>query len=228
MGLYAHVDFSSLQQASADIEGSIAMQLAEAFVDIVMEMAAPEKGDEKEEMSNEEEETLDWELWDGVDTSGFSLGSFSSDVATVFQDTFLETARSLCPVRTGYLLSTIRCNSGGGGAECVAGAEYAQYVEYGTYKMSASPYFEPAIQAGIDAARQFAHQEISNKADDLSDMMWDNVGFFTDIAGSIGGIAIMLMMMAAIAIISALVEWFISELTDDVDRVFNDVEIQIM
>jgi hypothetical protein len=53
-------------------------------------------------------------------------------------DAFMHTATSLCPVDTGYLLSSINAEIVGTNAIHVeATAPYAQYVEYGTSRMSA-------------------------------------------------------------------------------------------
>lgn len=69
-----------------------------------------------------------------------------------FADTFVAVATALVPVDTGYLQSTINADGGETFCECSADAEYAQYVEYGTWKMSAQPYFEPALEAALSAA----------------------------------------------------------------------------
>jgi hypothetical protein len=53
-------------------------------------------------------------------------------------DAFMQTATSLCPVDTCYLLSSINAEVIGPKAIHVeATAPYAQYVEYGTSRMSA-------------------------------------------------------------------------------------------
>lgn len=70
-----------------------------------------------------------------------------------FVSTFTSSAQGSCPVDTGYLRSTISANTDGSSfCECQATAEYAQYVEYGTWKMYAQPYFTPALEAAIGAA----------------------------------------------------------------------------
>lgn len=75
-----------------------------------------------------------------------------SDGCSVFADTFEKVAKDLVPVDTGKLKSSISASSFGDGCECDASADYAQYVEYGTYKMGAQPYFEPAIAAAYNEA----------------------------------------------------------------------------
>ena len=74
----------------------------------------------------------------------------------VFCDTFLEEARALCPVRTGYLRSTISADyTSTYDIICEVEADYAQYVEYGTSLQSAQPYFEPALDMALAAAESY-------------------------------------------------------------------------
>lgn len=70
----------------------------------------------------------------------------------VFVETFIGVATSLVPVDTGYLQSSINASGGDTFCECEATAEYAQYVEYGTWKMAAQPYFTPALEEALAAA----------------------------------------------------------------------------
>lgn len=58
-----------------------------------------------------------------------------------------EAARGYCPVRTGYLRSTIYSKVDGFNAEVGATADYAAYVELGTSRMSAEPFLRPAFEA---------------------------------------------------------------------------------
>ena len=73
----------------------------------------------------------------------------------VFCDTFLAEAQARCPVRTGYLRSTISASSTASSISCMVGADYAQYVEYGTSRQSAQPYFEPALQIALETAQAY-------------------------------------------------------------------------
>lgn len=62
-----------------------------------------------------------------------------------------QTAQSIVPVRTGYLrqnivVKPVKINGDTITGEFVASqADYASYVEYGTYKMRAQPYMRPAV-----------------------------------------------------------------------------------
>ena len=64
---------------------------------------------------------------------------------------FEEVANQLVPVDTGYLRSSIRAeNDGYSMVFFYAEADYAQYVEFGTWKMPAQEYFRPAVEAALD------------------------------------------------------------------------------
>lgn len=54
-------------------------------------------------------------------------------------------SQQLCPVDTGYLKSTGYIRVNGNDVEVGYEADYASYVEFGTYKMAAQPYLRPAI-----------------------------------------------------------------------------------
>ena len=69
-----------------------------------------------------------------------------SMACAVFVDTFKDISQALVPVDTGYLRSTLKAWSDDFEVTAETICEYAQYVEYGTWKQSAQPYFEPAIE----------------------------------------------------------------------------------
>ena len=93
-----------------------------------------------------------------------------SEAAEIFKTIFLDVARELVPVRTGYLKSTIAAEIGEasiGEVTAEASAEYAQYVEFGTYRQIAQPYFIPAIEAALEEwglAAQKAYKEALEEA----------------------------------------------------------------
>jgi len=70
----------------------------------------------------------------------------------IFKNTFDSVIRSNCPVRTGNLLSSIKCYIDGLDIILYTDCEYAQFVEYGTWKQDAQPYFEQAIETAINSA----------------------------------------------------------------------------
>lgn len=84
-----------------------------------------------------------------------------SEGCNVFVDTFLTVANELVPVDTGFLRSTLEADTDGFSCSAGTDCEYAEFVEYGTWCCGAQPYFEPAIEAAIDAAMpywQFAEE----------------------------------------------------------------------
>lgn len=75
-----------------------------------------------------------------------------SEGCETFVSTFLEVALAEVPVRTGYLKSTIEGSSTDDSCTCETDCDYAQYVEFGTERMAAQPYFQPALEAALEAA----------------------------------------------------------------------------
>ena len=64
---------------------------------------------------------------------------------------FEEVVHQLVPVDTGHLSSSIRADHDGRSTVFFyAKADYAQYVEFGTWKMSAQEYFRPAVEEALD------------------------------------------------------------------------------
>lgn len=76
---------------------------------------------------------------------GEMFASIAENIAVVY-----------CPVDTGFLQSSIHGNGSDTDGKVEALAEYAQYVEYGTWKMAAQPYFTQAVQYGAMLAFQRA------------------------------------------------------------------------
>lgn len=75
-----------------------------------------------------------------------------TEACEAFVSTFLSVSRDIVPVDTGFLRSTLdayydydfTCTA-------ITICEYAQYVEYGTWRQRAQPYFEPAFQEALSA-----------------------------------------------------------------------------
>lgn len=75
------------------------------------------------------------------------------DMAAVFRaagEAVADEARTLCPVDTGNLRDSIAVSADSGGAEVSADADYAAYVEFGTWKMAAQPFLVPALINSAD------------------------------------------------------------------------------
>jgi hypothetical protein len=64
------------------------------------------------------------------------------DVVADAAEAIADGASMRCPVRTGFLKSTI----GSAGSEAWVGAHYASYVNYGTRWIKAQPFFSEAVQ----------------------------------------------------------------------------------
>lgn len=62
-------------------------------------------------------------------------------------DEFMDAATSDVPVDTGTLQASISCETEYMGFTAYADTNYAEYVEYGTYKMEAQPYFEDNLES---------------------------------------------------------------------------------
>lgn len=95
------------------------------------------------------------------------------DAFTHFGSAFEETANNLVPVDTGYLKSSIWVSPGDESIEMGADAEYADCVEFGTYKMADQPYFYPAIAAGTDAFMGPADEAINDAVEQAMEQYWE-------------------------------------------------------
>lgn len=102
-----------------------------------------------------------------------------SDAFAAFADAFYSYATDLVPVDTGYLQSTISASSDDWSITAEASAHYAQYVEFGTWKMAAQPYFIPALEYAwgeTSDAFQQAVQDAMDEAEARLDAMGASQG----------------------------------------------------
>lgn len=81
-----------------------------------------------------------------------------TEAINVFSDTFMRISQEMVPVDTGFLKSSLSSSGGGMTIEAEATADYAQYVEYGTWCSQAQPYFNPAVESASDVAFGVARQ----------------------------------------------------------------------
>lgn len=79
-----------------------------------------------------------------------------SEALRVCAETFLQLAQAIVPVDTGFLRSTLSSREDSSSVYFAATAEYAQFVEYGTFKQEAQPYFRPALEAALLAFIELA------------------------------------------------------------------------
>lgn len=118
------------------------------------------------------------------------------EACEAFCETFIEVATDLVPVDTGYLQSTIDAWTDGFECEAEASAEYAQYVEFGTWKMEAQPYFQPALEEALAVFQEIAQEAVDEAADILQEMGEEVIAaagqtfgeaFGDDFLGEVGG-----------------------------------------
>lgn len=89
-----------------------------------------------------------------------------SDAFAAFADAFYSYAVDLVPVDTGYLQSTISASSDDWSMTAEASAHYAQYVEFGTWKMAAQPYFIPALEYAWSETSDAFQQAVQDAMDE--------------------------------------------------------------
>ena len=89
-----------------------------------------------------------------------------SDAFAAFADAFYSYATDLVPVDTGYLQSTISASSDDWSITAEASAHYAQYVEFGTWKMAAQPYFIPALEYAWSETADAFQQAVQDAMDE--------------------------------------------------------------
>lgn len=112
------------------------------------------------------------EVSGGDETIGFeSVWVDYSEACDAFVETFLSVALDLVPVDTGYLSSTIDADTDGEMCYAEATADYAEYVEYGTWCMEAQPYFEPALEQAMAVFHSLAGEAVSTAQEELEDIL---------------------------------------------------------
>lgn len=74
-----------------------------------------------------------------------------SEIIAAGAEVVCSSAKSMCPVDTGTLQSSIGVSTEGNRATVSADADYAAYVEFGTSKMAPQPYLMPALLGNYDA-----------------------------------------------------------------------------
>lgn len=129
-------------------------------------------------------------------TEEYAIVPDYSEGCQVFAITFLEVARQLVPVDTGYLRSTLKAE--GDDTYCYAetDCEYAQYPEFGTWCQAEQPYFRPALEQAIMAAKPYwdrAQQDALIEEEMLIEAEEEDEedDFYSTKSSSIGGIGFM-------------------------------------
>ena len=154
-----------------------------------------------------------------ADVGDISIPVDYSEAAEAFKAMFLDVARQLVPVRTGYLKSTITAEIGEatiGEVTAEASAEYAQYVEFGTYRQMAQPYFIPAIEAALEEwglAAQKAYDEALEEAQaayeaEQAQQQSQEAGGAPVGGGLLGGLAVLGLLLIFVIFIEGIKSMF--------------------
>ena len=149
-------------------------------------------------------------------TEEYAIVPDYSEGCQVFAITFLEVARQLVPVDTGYLRSTLKAGCDDTYCYAETDCEYAQYPEFGTWCQAEQPYFRPALEQAIIAAKPYwdrAQQDALIEEEMLIEAEEDEEedDFYSTKSSSIGGIGFMglawfLLAMFFIAVIIVSIE----------------------
>lgn len=144
-----------------------------------------------------------------------------TEAINVFSDIFMRISQEMVPVDTGFLKSTLKSFGSGMTIEAEATADYAQYVEYGTWCCPAQPYFNPAVDSANDAAfgvaKQIYDRAIAQEAEMVKQQLvaeaQSRVASAARAMGGealslIGGIIPMLAMMVVSSIMTLFNEFF--------------------
>jgi HK97 gp10 family phage protein len=103
----------------------------------------------------------------GIETDGLDewisrlddiAATLSQEIADALQaagDAFINDAQASAPVDTGFLRDNIQVVSSSDTELVIESqADYSGFVEYGTSRMSAQPFFEPAIESARNELEQ--------------------------------------------------------------------------
>ncbi len=112
-------------------------------------------------------------FWPTTRNGGFII-NYTPGLNT-FKNVFYESVRGNCPVRTGNLLGSIHCEIQGMSILIYTQCPYAQYVEYGTWKQMAQPYFEQAISNAFFQAYDMWAQAVDTALVDEYWFVFDDV-----------------------------------------------------
>lgn len=117
-------------------------------------------------------EDLDYKLEFNNDRYMITVEVDYTDALEECAETFLQLARQIVPVDTGFLRSTLYSEQDGLSIYFEATAEYAEFVEYGTWKQRAQPYFRPALEEALrvfielaDLAQAEAEEEFNQEVE---------------------------------------------------------------
>ena len=104
-----------------------------------------------------------------------------------FETVFMDTIDSLCPIDTGFLHDSINVGIFDTSIRVWTDCEYAQYVEYGTWKQDAQPYFTPALEEALNAAlpfwREAMEEALQEEAEELEAQAEEDADYVAEQGG---------------------------------------------
>lgn len=145
-----------------------------------------------------------------------------SGACEAFVETFLDVALGLVPIDTGYLKSTIDADTDGYFCWAEATAEYAQYVEYGTWCMQEQPYFRPALEQAMAIFHELAQTAVSEAEEILGNLLQsamtafqNTFGFFQ---GTLMAVGAFILLFPILVNLYALIDSTLGVLTGKTDK----------
>ena len=117
-----------------------------------IEVAATIELEDLDELPEEQSQALEEEVHNIVETAGDNMVSY---------------AQGIVPVRTGNLMASIFSDLDEDNLAVTLGAtaDYASFVEYGTVKMRAQPFLEPATAIGQEEMNAKIEEAIVQRMD---------------------------------------------------------------
>ena len=117
-----------------------------------LQVAATIELEDLDELPDEQSQALEEEVHDIVETAG---------------DNMVTYAQGIVPVRTGNLMASIFANVDEDDLSVTLGAtaDYASFIEYGTVKMRAQPFLEPAAAIGQEEMNARIEEAIVQRMD---------------------------------------------------------------
>ena len=117
-----------------------------------LQVAATIELEDLDELSDEQSQALEEEVHNIVETAG---------------DNMVTYAQGIVPVRTGNLMASIFSDVDEGNLSVTLGAtaDYASFIEYGTVKMRAQPFLEPAAAIGQEEMNARIEETIAQRLD---------------------------------------------------------------
>jgi HK97 gp10 family phage protein len=89
------------------------------------------------------------------------------EAATEGAQVIVDYMQTITPVDTGELRDSEEVVTEGDSVSVVAGTDHAAYVEFGTYKMEAQPYFRPALDTQQKPALKAIAENVNDQMKDL-------------------------------------------------------------